>query len=822
MTREELLTIDSVRDYLLDPQRLDEVDEIAQKNRLPLERADELLRLADAVMFGELEASKMPSLVATAFGVDAGAAQQVAIDVIGFRLLPLAEFIPGIEAQFADWGGEAKEYPDVHIVRPRYTIEKAILDYAQQVGLELDEPIMKRFVYLAKGYLLKERAKDATVTLMHRPVNIGGLGLTSELAEKVLQHLDGVDLSKVEDLPTHEEKEGGEMEEKNQQEKEEGTKGEGARDPSAALRIANESSSGKSESHDGELRVAKEEVVVARDPSAALRIANEEQKDPLPVDETQGVLSPPKGDELEIDDTKQDGETDSSAPLRMRKTENTTPVAKAPVAEPPVVNVKEPSKKKVVTKIDQAPSPSMQAIATVVPTIAGELIDHEAQEEGAVDANETNLEEQGDPSAALRIAKEEQEDPSPVDETQGVLSPPKGDELEIASDEGEDPSAVLRIADDEKESQGEAIEDSSAVLRITKEKKPVQKESPKVAPTAAIMPVATQAMATVVPTIAGELITQQEQEEVAAHEKALAVLPSTDFEKTCEDQCRQVVNKLKPLLRETNVTQKMIRSLVASVLRGRLESDRAFVQLAQSGVEAARAHQVVQMLQEGYRAVHRASASVITKPAAQPSIEDTAEQQVLDMRHAALTKQMPKESVKPVLPGARVSVSRTPREERRQQRQKIDAEQVKQAQVASRPKPATVQLSEKSVQHVPVKQKKVTDVRFEKKLVGPVEELGTMTLADFRRLSSDPQDAINKLLDTLARLEEIDYEQRIAGVRAWRKSPMSKRYTQMTQEALLSGLSVSEMATQMRSKGEETLTPAEIAAVVSFNAQIAF
>ena len=107
-------------------------------------------------------------------------------------------------------------------------------------------------------------------------------------------------------------------------------------------------------------------------------------------------------------------------------------------------------------------------------------------------------------------------------------------------------------------------------------------------------------------------------------------------------------------------------------------------------------------------------------------------------------------------------------------------------------------------------------------MIGPVEELGTMGIIEFRRLSSDPNEAIIKVLNTLDLLEETDYEDRIKGIVAWRKSPVNKLYVSLVQDALTNAMTVADAAAKKRNAGDESLSAAEIDAIVGLNRKLSF
>lgn len=113
------------------------------------------------------------------------------------------------------------------------------------------------------------------------------------------------------------------------------------------------------------------------------------------------------------------------------------------------------------------------------------------------------------------------------------------------------------------------------------------------------------------------------------------------------------------------------------------------------------------------------------------------------------------------------------------------------------------------------------DVRFEQKLSGPVEQLKSMRLVDFRRLSSDPEKAIEKIMDDIDLLENEGYDKRIAGIKAWRKSPVSQTYARLSRESLSTGKSLKQVV-KSKSGDDKTLNWAEVQAIMKLNSKLRF
>ncbi len=209
--------------------------------------------------------------------------------------------------------------------------------------------------------------------------------------------------------------------------------------------------------------------------------------------------------------------------------------------------------------------------------------------------------------------------------------------------------------------------------------------------------------------------------------------------------------------------------------------------------------------------------AAFVEPVASGASSDT----VLDKRFAAITKDASTEHLEPIMPGARVSLARSAAEESAQQSAAVPEEKLKQAAIASRPAPITPMLTVGSV--APQRNEKpMTDIQSVHRLTGPIDELAGITPIEFRRLSSVPADAAQKIADMLATLELQSYEERVKGVMAWRNSPMNQLYVAMTSAALMQGVGLAEIATKRRGAGEESLSPAEIRAIAALNEQLRF
>jgi hypothetical protein len=190
-------------------------------------------------------------------------------------------------------------------------------------------------------------------------------------------------------------------------------------------------------------------------------------------------------------------------------------------------------------------------------------------------------------------------------------------------------------------------------------------------------------------------------------------------------------------------------------------------------------------------------------------VKEGEESAGLDQKFAAITKTLPKESIEPIAPGARVSAAR---DTQAPAEKKI---------VPLKPRPAKAELTVGSVAPKAV-DRKLTDVVAASRLMGPVDQIKNLSTVEFRRMSSDPAEAAKKVEDLLTALLATSYEEKVSGINAWRKSPLNQMYLAISEEALSAGMSIPDVCSKRRKEGKDCLSPTEIKAIVGLNAKLRF
>ncbi|MCF7820233.1 MAG: hypothetical protein K9M44_02045 [Candidatus Pacebacteria bacterium] len=117
---------------------------------------------------------------------------------------------------------------------------------------------------------------------------------------------------------------------------------------------------------------------------------------------------------------------------------------------------------------------------------------------------------------------------------------------------------------------------------------------------------------------------------------------------------------------------------------------------------------------------------------------------------------------------------------------------------------------------------RLDDIRMVNKVMGPVDEIASIDIVDFRRLGKTPEDSILKIKEKLNLLEKSSYEKMIAGIEAWRQNPLNQLYRDISIESINQGRPVPEIIKDREDQGKDFLSVEEFKALINFNREITF
>jgi len=106
--------------------------------------------------------------------------------------------------------------------------------------------------------------------------------------------------------------------------------------------------------------------------------------------------------------------------------------------------------------------------------------------------------------------------------------------------------------------------------------------------------------------------------------------------------------------------------------------------------------------------------------------------------------------------------------------------------------------------------------------MGPLEELQFLDLLNYRRLGKTPTEINAKVFSKIKLLEADGYDKMVAGVRAWRQSPVNRLYLKMVQEAMNKGMTIKDFALTKQVDNKNYLSLEEIEAILAMNSKLVF
>lgn len=114
------------------------------------------------------------------------------------------------------------------------------------------------------------------------------------------------------------------------------------------------------------------------------------------------------------------------------------------------------------------------------------------------------------------------------------------------------------------------------------------------------------------------------------------------------------------------------------------------------------------------------------------------------------------------------------------------------------------------------------DIRTMPKVMGPLEELQFLDVVNFRRLGKTPAESTAKIFAKIKLLEEEGYDKMVLGVQAWRQSLVNRLYLALTREAVNKSRPLQEELAARQKENPESLSWAEVEAIISLNSKLVF
>lgn len=118
--------------------------------------------------------------------------------------------------------------------------------------------------------------------------------------------------------------------------------------------------------------------------------------------------------------------------------------------------------------------------------------------------------------------------------------------------------------------------------------------------------------------------------------------------------------------------------------------------------------------------------------------------------------------------------------------------------------------------------KRMDDVKYKPKLTGPIDELREISLTDFRRMGNDPTEAAKKIIEKIEYLEGESYSKKIAGIKAWRQSPVNKMYLEIGRQSVTEHKKIEDIVENRNQEEQDSLSNAEFMAIMELNKNLRY
>ncbi len=178
-----------VLDYLYS-ERAGELNlKIIERHQLNETQEESLYALLREIFVKELSLDRLIAEIKARFGFDDAKSKALAIDIAGYRLLPLDKWLGDIGAYLRANGADVKTFPEFRVVIAHRTIDEAAQEVAVSVTPSAEPHLQNRVQNIVESFLAGVRTEVQTVDVLTRPEKIGGAGLDKKAAEYVLEEI---------------------------------------------------------------------------------------------------------------------------------------------------------------------------------------------------------------------------------------------------------------------------------------------------------------------------------------------------------------------------------------------------------------------------------------------------------------------------------------------------------------------------------------------------------------------------------------------------------------------------------------------------------
>jgi len=305
-------------------------------------------------------------------------------------------------------------------------------------------------------------------------------------------------------------------------------------------------------------------------------------------------------------------------------------------------------------------------------------------------------------------------------------------------------------------------------------------------------------------------------EEVAPHEESRQKREGD--QKLIEEMVNNVIQRLKIKFSDA-VVENRFRGVLASYFRGVRQTKEVGYLFGlpkmSGGLELPKDKIaiILTVLEQAAQDFHKARRDVVAKP-----FDVAMMQRAEDVEHQLTApvpvKVEPKSGLDKILaakPNIAESATKAP----------MPSNVARQAYVSKPEVVRPVATDDNQVKSVGASRPQIHDMKVDRRLVGPVEELEIMDLVNLRQLGKTAEEMQAQLKRKFDYLAEQALVKKVEGVRAWKKSPVFRLYIAMTYEGLRERKPMTEVIRARQIANHDCLTLSEYEMMGRVNGEIA-
>ena len=144
----------------------------------------------------------------------------------------------------------------------------------------------------------------------------------------------------------------------------------------------------------------------------------------------------------------------------------------------------------------------------------------------------------------------------------------------------------------------------------------------------------------------------------------------------------------------------------------------------------------------------------------------------------------------------------------------------KQPIIKPAPRPNLKRKVIRKVEHTSSGKIKMDDIKVVPKVLSPVDELHYMNMRNFRNLNPNPERRIEIILEKLELFRKDEYAKKVAGIKAWKLSPVNRAYVNILKSSISNGQPINTVINNELKRNPNFMTQDEFNAIMSLNKQI--